>query len=172
MPYQKPPAFSYIVNMLKKSRMGRFFCEKILMKIKISLRRSVEKLKSRDNSPLPARYQSKHKRYLYLFVCLGVFISAIKLPRIPTYLLKVTGMRRLNLSQHNTKIQKDTKKRSRSFLVLRMTCLDMTSSLQSTFCLDKTSFSASFCMGKTSSLQPAFCLDTTRAICNWFSVWT
>ena len=37
------------------------------MKIKISLRRSVEKLKSRDNSPLPARYQSKHKRYFYVF---------------------------------------------------------------------------------------------------------
>ena len=55
---------------------------------KKSLRRNVEKLKSRDNSPLPARYQSKHKRYLYLFVCLGVLISAIKLPRIPTYLLK------------------------------------------------------------------------------------
>ena len=56
---------------------------------KKSLRRNVEKLKSRDNSPLPARYQSKHKRYLYLFVCLGVFISAIKLPRIPNYLLEL-----------------------------------------------------------------------------------
>ena len=51
------------------------FCEKFLQKIKISLRRDVEKLISR-------------KRYFCLFVCLYVFISAIKLPRIPTYLLK------------------------------------------------------------------------------------
>ena len=51
------------------------FCEKFLQKIKISLRRDVEKLISR-------------KRYFCLFVCLCVFISAIKLPRIPTYYLK------------------------------------------------------------------------------------
>lgn len=51
------------------------FCEKILAKIKISLHRSVEKLRS-------------HKRYFCLFVCLGAFISEIELPRIPTYLLK------------------------------------------------------------------------------------
>ena len=63
------------------------------MKIKISLLQNVEESTSRDNSPLPARYQSKHKRYLYLFVCLGVFISAIKLPRIPTYLLKIVVKR-------------------------------------------------------------------------------
>ena len=64
---------------------------------KKSLRRNVEKLKSRDNSPLPARYQSKHKRYLYLFVCLGVFISAIKLPRIPTYLLNMPRIRKAEI---------------------------------------------------------------------------
>lgn len=40
------------------------FCEKFLQKIKISLRRDVEKLISR-------------KRYFCLFVCLCVFISAI-----------------------------------------------------------------------------------------------
>lgn len=51
------------------------FCEKILMKIKISLRQNAEKSISR-------------KRYFYLFVCLGVFISAIQLPRITTYFLK------------------------------------------------------------------------------------
>ena len=55
-------------------------------KISTSKRREI---KCRDNSPLPARYQSKHKRYFYLFVCLGVFISAIKLPRIPNYLLEL-----------------------------------------------------------------------------------
>ena len=53
------------------------FCEKFLQKIKISLRRDVEKLISR-------------KRYFCLFVCLCVFISAIKLPRIPTYYLKIS----------------------------------------------------------------------------------
>ena len=37
---------------------------KKMMKIKISLRRSVEKLKSR-------------KRYFYLFVCFGIFIDKI-----------------------------------------------------------------------------------------------
>ena len=49
---------------------------KKMMKIKISLLRSVEKLKSR-------------KRYFCLFVCFGVFISEIKLPRIPPYLLNL-----------------------------------------------------------------------------------
>ena len=56
------------------------FCEKILMKIKISLRQNVEKSISR-------------KRYFYLFVCLGVFISVIKLPRIPIYLLNPISLR-------------------------------------------------------------------------------
>ena len=49
------------------------------MKIKTSLRRNVEKSISR-------------KRYFYLFVYLGVFISAIKLPRIPIYLLKLSSL--------------------------------------------------------------------------------
>lgn len=56
------------------------FCEKILMKIKISLRQNVEKSISR-------------KRYFYLFVCLGVFISVIKLPRISIYLLNPISLR-------------------------------------------------------------------------------
>ena len=50
------------------------------MKIKISLRQNVEKSISR-------------KRYFYLFVCLGVFISVIKLPRIPIYLLNPISLR-------------------------------------------------------------------------------
>ncbi|RHT06631.1 hypothetical protein DW884_15840 [Ruminococcus sp. AM40-10AC] len=48
---------------------------KKMMKIKIFLRQNAEKSISR-------------KRYFYLFVCLGVFISEIQLPRIPTYFLK------------------------------------------------------------------------------------
>lgn len=52
------------------------FCEKILIKIKASLHQNVEKSTSR-------------KRYLYLFVHIGVFISVIKLPRIPTYLINM-----------------------------------------------------------------------------------
>lgn len=63
------------------------FCEKNLMKIKISLHQNVEKSTSR-------------KRYLYLFVYIGVSISVIKLPRIPTYLLKFN-------------MQNQTKKRAR-----------------------------------------------------------
>ena len=63
-------------------------------KISTSKRREI---KCRDNSPLPARYQSKHKRYFYLFVCLGVFISAIKLPRIPTYLLNMPRIRKAEI---------------------------------------------------------------------------
>lgn len=55
------------------------FCEKILAKIKISLHRSVEKLRS-------------HKRYFCLFVCLGAFISEIELPRIPTYRPKIHSL--------------------------------------------------------------------------------
>lgn len=48
---------------------------KNLTKIKISLLRSVEKLKSR-------------KRHFCLFVCLGVFISEIELPKIPLIFVK------------------------------------------------------------------------------------
>ena len=57
---------------------------KNLTKIKISLLRSVEKLKSR-------------KRYFCLFVCLGVFISEIELPRIPTYFLKPLFLYTVNI---------------------------------------------------------------------------
>ena len=64
--------------------------KKNLIKIKISLRQSVEKLKSR-------------KRYFYLFVLLGVFISEIELPRISTYLLKFLTICRKTSSKKNTK---------------------------------------------------------------------
>lgn len=75
---------------------------KKMMKIKISLRQNAEKSISR-------------KRYFYLFVCLGVFISAIQLPRIPTYFLK--GQRyicNIYSSLHKKNISKKSTKKHRS----------------------------------------------------------
>ena len=46
--------------------MGRFFAKKKLMKIKNFYTSKCREIKRRDNSPLPARYQSKHKRYFYV----------------------------------------------------------------------------------------------------------
>lgn len=75
---------------------------KKMMKIKISLRQNAEKSISR-------------KRYFYLFVCLGVFISAIQLPRIPTYFLK--GQRyicNIYSSLHKKKYKQKSTKKHRS----------------------------------------------------------
>ena len=49
--------------MPKKSKTGQFFVKKFNKKISTPKRREI---KCRDNSPLPARYQSKHKRYFYI----------------------------------------------------------------------------------------------------------
>ena len=82
---------------------------KKMMKIKISLRQNAEKSISR-------------KRYFYLFVCLGVFISAIQLPRITTYFLK--GQRyicNIHSSLHTKNISKKSTKKAplRSGAVLK-----------------------------------------------------
>ena len=51
--------------MPKKLKTGRFFTKKFNENKKISTPKRRE-TKCRDNSPLPARYQSKHKRYFYV----------------------------------------------------------------------------------------------------------
>ena len=52
--------------MPKKLKTRRFFAKKFNENKKFSTSKRRE-IKSRDNSPLPARYQSKHKRYFYVF---------------------------------------------------------------------------------------------------------